>query len=207
MPRKIRKKRSAMQVAKLALSRSRPPRLRRHPSSGSDPVLNTWTQIHITGLVEGDGEANREGSRVHIKHVGLRYSVTAAGALDATANVRVMLVQDKQTNGGTFGTANLFITDDSVKSFRDPTLQPSRFRVLYDKTFSLEEYAANSSIRNTEFHKFGKGYKSPLKMVWNGSGSGVGTVDKGAIFLMFMCDRVSNQPSIDWQTLVRFYSP
>ncbi len=207
MPRRQRKKRSAMQVAKLALSRSRPIRLRFINTQSSDAMAATWTQTLVNGIALGDQEFNREGDRCLIKEIGIRYTVTATAALDAVANYRVLLVQDKQSNGAAFSESNLFIQDNSLKNFRDPTLSPSRFRVLYDKTYTLEEYAANSSIANSEFKQFYRKYKSPLKMRYNGAGSTVSSIDSGAIWLLFITDRVNNFPSINWQTLVRFYSP
>ncbi len=205
--RRRRRKKSAMDVAKLALSRSRPIRLRFHNTQSSDTINATWSQTLITGIPLGDQEFNREGDRVIIKEVGIRYSVTASQAVDAVGNYRVMLVRDKQTNGATFAPSNLFIVNDSLKSFRDPTLSPVRFQILYDKTFSLEEYAANSGIANTEFQQYYRKYKGGMKITYNGSGATTGSIDKGAIFLMFITDRVSNLPSINWMTLVRFYSP
>ncbi len=205
--RRRRKKRTAMQVAKLALSRSHPIRLRQFFVASSDSCQAAWTQTLINGISLGDDLNNREGTAVLMKEVACRYQLDAAAAIDAAATIRVLLVLDKQANGSVFSTANLMQIDDSLKSFVDPRLSPSRFRVLYDRTHVLEEYSANATVQAVEFYQFSRRYKAPLKQVWNGAGATIGNIDQGALFFMHITDRTTNLPGINWTTKLRFHSP
>lgn len=206
MRRRHKRKKSAMDVAKLALSRTRVHRLRFKVTSDNDPMVGTWTQTLLNGISLGDDVSNREGDTVLMKEIGIRYEITSDAAIDSSASVRVVLVIDKLSSGVAINTNNLFFADNSLKSFYDPQLA-SRFRVLYDKVSILDEYAANATVLSQKFRKHYRKYKRPIRQVYNSAASTIGAIDSGALWLLFISDRVGNEPTINWQTMVKFYSP
>lgn len=119
---------------------------------------------------EGSDLDNRVGRRVNVRRIQLRGMFSCASQTDQTAAdtamvIRVILVQDMQTNGQQVqgetvmaapGAASAALT---VNTFQNPA-NFGRFRVLKDKTYKLEQADMVWDGTNVEQ----SGYNHPFKL-------------------------------------------
>lgn len=103
-------------------------------------------QDSLVHIVQGPEEDQRIGRKCTIKSIHMRGQFilsTATNPAIAGDRVRVIVYQDKQTNGATATVANLLQTSD-IDSFRN--LENSgRFKYLLDKTYTLNAMAASGN--------------------------------------------------------------
>jgi len=96
--------------------------------------------------IQGDDISNRQGRKCFVKKIRINGSVAIPGqpGLDPFTNIRVLVVQDMQTNG-TQMTGNLLLNSgsatDGIHMFQS-TQNFGRFKILKDKTYNM----ANRSI-------------------------------------------------------------
>lgn len=95
----------------------------------------------LTVIAQGTGESERIGRKIVIKKIQLRYRTTFNGVSggsgpEAPETLRIMLVQDKQTNGSLWTTGQL-MEDTTPYAFRN-LANSGRFNVLMEKTLSLD---------------------------------------------------------------------
>ncbi len=97
-------------------------------------IAATMTINNLTVVPQGTSESTRIGRKMTVRKILWKYTMTLAASAANTStsdNVKVMLVQDTQTNGAQFAAAQLIDTDvwDSFRNLANST----RFRVLYSK--------------------------------------------------------------------------
>lgn len=101
------------------------------------------TGDQLTPIAQGAGESNRVGRKVKIKSLELNYVIHMDSQIDAEtgftgADVRMIIVQDTQTNGVKMDGGDFFI--GALLGFRNLE-QGSRFIVLSDKTIAVRPTA------------------------------------------------------------------
>jgi len=95
--------------------------------------------------VQGDDISQRQGRRVFLKKIRINGSVaipTQPGP-DPYANIRIVVVQDMQTNGSQMTATQLLSSGaaaDGIHMFQS-TLNFGRFKILKDKTFNMADRA------------------------------------------------------------------
>ncbi len=120
-------------------------------------VANTGTiaQISCLTIAEGNGESERVGRKITVTGINWKMRVKLAGQT-ASANTgdvtRIILYQDKQTNGATAAVLDVLETAD-FQSFRN-LANTGRFRILMDKTIALTS-ASGSGRGSTDTLAFG----------------------------------------------------
>ncbi len=98
-------------------------------------------QVSCNLIAQGTTESERVGRKCIVKSIAWRFTIvlpTTATAASANDTVRVILYQDKQTNGATATTATILASND-YQSFRKMS-DVSRYTILMDRT-----YAPNST--------------------------------------------------------------
>ncbi len=101
---------------------------------------------HLTVLPQGNTKSERIGRKITIKKVHGMGAITlppATAGTDTSDVVRMMLIQDTQTNGAAFTSADL-LEADTFDSYRN-LANSSRFRVLWTRTYALRSYGAGPS--------------------------------------------------------------
>ncbi len=108
----------------------------------------------ISAIAQGDGESNRDGRKAVLKSLHVRGNVTYSPIDDGTtigdsAIVRVIIVQDTQTNAVQENAEDVILPATNVEhAFRN--LQFSkRFRILKDFKFMLNIVAAAAGTATT----------------------------------------------------------
>ncbi len=101
----------------------------------------------ISGIAQGDGESNRDGRKCTLTSVHVRGSVTrdSASAMTNAAVIRVVLVQDTQTNGVQLSAENVFVDSGNVEHQWRNLQFSKRFKVLKDQTFIVQPPAAGGN--------------------------------------------------------------
>ncbi len=113
-------------------------------------LIGTMTFHNLNIVVQGNTESNRIGRKITVQSVSIKgelslNSTTAAG--DTAVNVKMSLVQDKQTNGNQFVATDLLETD-VIGSFNN-LANKSRFRVIRTWYFSINHGAGASTATPT----------------------------------------------------------
>lgn len=115
-------------------------------SVDDSPIPVALTATNLTVVPEGNGESDRIGRKITIKKIYWKYQFvlpTTATAADTSDIVRLMLVQDTQTNGAQFVATDL-LDSDVYDSFRN-LANSSRFRVLMSKDIPVSTMAGVGS--------------------------------------------------------------
>ncbi len=94
----------------------------------------TGTITQLTNLVQGVTDSTRIGNKITVVGCLLTYIIDA----NITTNIRVLLVQDKQTNGAIYLNSDLFqdeTAQDIIVSPKNADFK-RRFKVYHDKNYS-----------------------------------------------------------------------
>jgi len=116
------------------------PELKFNDNNFSTDATTTGAVIAMNSFAAGDTAFLRDGNKISMKSVELRYTIELEAAT-TNALVRALVVYDRQTNGGTptIATATTGPLDSiSIASLRQ-VASMSRFKVLSDKTYALNQ--------------------------------------------------------------------
>lgn len=200
--RRMKELRSTKQVARRAL------RMVRQIKKGIERKLiqtvetnsnigSTPTRTLISGVTRGDSAVERDGSQITM--VNIRFKALLKKHASATnTNVRLMLVQDSQTNGANFATADLLSdtsADDCLVSTRNLD-NMKRFRVLMDRLYHLNDTSPSAYIT---YYKDLK-----IKCRYSGNAGTIADINDNSIFLVEMSDEATNTPTITYHCNIRF---
>ncbi len=115
---------------------------------GATIFTNGSAEASLLRIPEGNGESDRIGRKVVIRKIGWRFKmllVPATASASTSDVVRVIMYQDKQTNGAAAANTDILETAD-FQSFNN-LANSQRFRILMDKTYTLR--ALSGSGRGT----------------------------------------------------------
>ncbi len=135
----------------------------------------TGTITQLTNLTIGNTDTTRIGSKVTVVGVLLTYLQNS----DITTNTRVMLVQDKQTNGAVYIPADVLqdvTAQDMIVSPRNSD-NKRRFRVWLDKNHSF-------SVAGTGTRYFKKFYKMNLPIRYDSNAGTIADLTSNSLSLL-----------------------
>lgn len=154
-------------------------------TSLSTTVSTTPFVTCLTGLAQGDTDAQRTGNSVLLRNMLYRLRLTMSNAATTTI-VRLVVVKDTQQVSDTNPAWNDVFGSASV----DAALYSSnagRFKVLWNKTIVLD---TSRPIWHRE--KYSKLYQH-LRF----NGAGATDIQKNAIYLMVLSDQATNSPNLN----------
>jgi len=133
--------------------------------NGTD--LSPVAQETIFAPVQGDDYNNRQGRKATVLQIKIRGYIKLAAQQNQTAAdemplVRLVLVQDKQSNGTQLNGSDVLASGSAfgaINMFQNPA-NFGRFRVLKDKTFSIRPPPITWDGANLE----ASGYHQPFKI-------------------------------------------
>lgn len=137
----------------------------------------------INVIAQGDDENQRIGRRVKITKMFIRWDIllpTTAAADSASNTFRTIFYLDKQCNGAAINVTDLLQTA-SFRSFNNLS-NKGRFRILMDKTTTLNSTAGAGDTTNQEYARnrrhyiFTKIFKKPIPIEYNGTTGAIGTI-------------------------------
>lgn len=181
------------------------------------------TGLALISPTQGDDIVNRDGRAYDVLSIKIRGQVsiaaqTAQTAADDPIYVRLLLVQDKQTNGGQLNsedvmTSGTAATAPMVMSYQN-TAFFGRFEVLKDKviTFSNPALTYNgtnitqgSMLRN---FKINHTFKTPVRVHCNATNGGtVADITDNSFHLIAGAGAVTAVPTLSYKSRVVFIDP
>lgn len=177
------------------------------------------TALSLSVMAQGDGESQRDGRKCIVTSVQVTGVVELdflndgnSTALGKAATVRVVLVQDTQTNGAQLN------AEDVIKDSSDTDLDPlgfrnlqytKRFRVLADKLVTLERQAtfleAAGAYDSPPVRKSFKMYKKlRMPVEHTGTTAAVSTVNDNSIHVLCFSGANDADATLRYQSRVRF---
>lgn len=191
-------------------------------SAGTDWAgceLDPATVLTLFAPTTGDDFNNRDGRKVQVISIKVKgyFDVPAQAnqaATDSAALIRLILVQDKQTNaaqlnaedvvGGVANAAN------NINQFQNPT-HFGRFRVIKDKLFNLQNPAIGFDGTNIEQNglkktfKFNIKFRKPQVVHFNATNGGtVADVIDNSWHIIGGSQGISLAPTIQYQVRTTF---
>ncbi len=164
--------------------------------SEMDPVAPT---LCLNAMVQGDGETQRDGRRALITSLHLRGTVELLatddnGVITRGSIVRVVVLQDMQTNGAQFNAEDVFSTFGTAShAFRNLEFT-KRFKILKDAVFVLNPASAAAGTAVTVDTGPVKRYfawnfnKLNMPVNHNGTTAQVSTITDNSLHIMAFCD-------------------
>lgn len=188
---------------------------------------NTWANTEMDPAtfltfcvpVVGAGINQREGKGIKILKWKLRGNINCAqqtnqtGA-DPATTVRIIAYLDKQTNSaqaqgenlmtGTASDATAMLSFQNIDFF-------GRFRVLWDKTFTLQNPNGSYDGTNIEqyglskFFKFNIKFKKPISVRFNNTNGGtIADIVDNSLHMIAVCDNDDLAPTLSYYSRVDY---
>lgn len=166
--------------------------------SECDPAVSS-----LNGVVQGDGESQRDGNRYIIKRVTVKgYLELSSGVLDEAALrgplfTFVALVLDTQTNGAQFNAEDVFVGANPHLPFRNQQFL-SRFKVLASHTLVQNiagvSGAGDDSTTDSSYEGalFSFDELLDLKVQCTGSTGGVSDLADNSLHVVCICNDTIN---------------
>lgn len=184
---------------------------------------NTWTGGEhdpaancIGACVQGDGESNRDGTKIVVKSVQVQGTVARTRQSDQAdvrkpSLVQVALVMDMQTNGAQLSAEDVYVDTGPTIPGRRVLNNTSRFKVLRTQVFRMFDTAAGTDGANTQTvtgNCYAFRWFIPMTQVINFvAGAGAGTVAdfKDVSFHIIACTTgTGGEDTIEYNSRVRF---
>lgn len=165
-------------------------------NSVNPEITSTATWYTMNGLAKGTNNGQRVAEGVVIRSMQLFINLSQKSA-GAQQSVRIMLVQDKQTNG-----AGPVITDvvdaNTTYSMRNLVYR-KRFKILLDKRMTFD--AVGGGHNNEAFSYYKPCY---IPVQYNGQNNGdVQDITSNALFLIVLGEQVSGNAAMTAQITYR----
>lgn len=151
----------------------------------------------LSGMAAGDDVGNRDGNSVLCRSLHFRADVSGNGM--NTSNVtRCIIFLDKMNQGTAPTAADILAITGSANAVNSPLNVDhiTRYTILLDKLFTT---SVNGSMRFS-FKKYIKLYHH-LKY----TGTSASDVYTNAIYVLWLTDVISNDPSVTWYSRIGFY--
>ncbi len=157
------------------------------------------TIIQLTNVAQGDTSQTRDGDQLKILSLQLKLF----GVRDSVANaslMRVMIVQDSQTNGAIYALSDL-LEDASVSN---NMLSPAnldnkyRFKIWYDRLHPMIESASNAiKVINKFFNK-------AVKIRFDNESAVISSLTSNSLSLVVICRQSTNVPTFTHWCRIRY---
>lgn len=202
--RRSRKKMSAMAVAKKALRQNRP----RMKYALSNFVLTNmteiWTTALVNGIATGDTESLRDGDKIKIHALEIRFRIRADAAASNSAAVRYVVFYDRQTNGANPVPTVLF--ESNAQTTMTNIASTQRFRILLDRSMRLENFTGNATVGQHFTRTHFLRWKAPLHTQYALTINTIAAINTGGLFFAWIGDRTAEYPQIEANFKLHFTS-
>lgn len=154
------------------------------------PALAAATMKYVNGASQGSDINNRIGRKFRWVSFSAKSTYTIDSGTDVDPSVvRVMLLLDRQCNGGTPAFSDIFTTTTAAQIVNSPINQDklSRFRVLYDRRFPMNLFSVSANRMVTR-----KIYKRLKIDQWHsGTGATVADCTTNSLWWINITDNVN----------------
>lgn len=191
---------SAWKMAKKALSLINVEYKYLDVTAGSQNMTGTPTIVLLNGCQTGDTATTRDGQSILLKSIYCQFMVYMDPSSTTYNIVRFMLVLDTQPNATVMSAADLFQNNTSGTNVVSPINinYGKRFKVLYDKRFSL-----NATQIREKVWKYFKRLKFHTKFNTGNAGT-IADITSNALYLVFVNDNNVTTPDCQYYVRLRF---
>jgi len=174
---------------------------------GNASIINTGASVPSLCLPRGGTDINqRIGNKIALQKLVVRFWMdTPISTIDGTVPTaqlfRVMLVQNKQTNGAQCDAVDVILSDGTdapmLLGFQN-TAKFGKFRILKDitrtvqpKVLAFSSTTATRMAGTTSYGKFTVNFKKPVIIRFQADGGTIGDVMDNSFFIMAGCSTAS----------------
>lgn len=173
-----------------------------HDYVTSANCLTTGSLVLLNGIAQGDTASTRDGSQCKMVSSFQRVTLRKNAAGDATQQVRVILLLDKQSDAG-FPNVSDIVSLLSSSSGQDASMSLMnldnnyRFKIMKDKIYDLDAY-------HPQVH-FDHYTKLQQKVRFSGTGSSSTDISYGGLYALFISSQAtSNGPQFNIVSRIRY---
>lgn len=151
-------------------------------------------------IVPGDGDTDRQGSRIRLISYSLNYIIIQSASATRT-QVRVVLLMDNKCNGVVPTAAEVFqdaTSVDIITSNFNHLFVP-RFKILYDKVHALSSSGTNNLYKSVK-----GGFPVNTIITYDADADAITSLNSKNYYLFFASNEITNDPSISMMFRVRY---
>lgn len=164
---------------------------------GAFAVSNTGFVTYLSGIAQGDGVNSRDGNSVKTSDMLFRFAFTLDPAATVPCRVRMILFIDTDNLGTVPAVNDVLQTVSALSALERTTQSGGRFKILADRIMSLT--LIKSSITGKIYKKLGHHLK------YGGTTSAGADAREGAVFVLFISDQAANDPSVSYNSRIKYY--
>lgn len=186
-------------------------------SAEADPgTVNT-----LFAPTTGNDFNNRIGRKVDVLGIKIRGDISIAAqtnqsAADGPTMIRMMLVQDKQTNAAQLNSEDVLTSGDAtqgINMFRNPAFF-SRFQIWKDKTIVMQSPSMTFDGTNVEQSglirpvKMNMKFRKPIRVTFNATNGGtVADIIDNSFHVLCACSSNALAPQLEYKCRTTFVDP
>lgn len=159
-------------------------------------VPSAGTIVQFTGIAEGDEYNQRTGRSIKASSFLLKCDL-AINASATSSAFRQLIFIDTMTNGAAPAVTDVLSAASYLAEMNINGVQPHRFRILSDKTFTL-------SNQGTQSRTFSKYHKLRHHINWYGTGGGTTNMGPGQVFVLWIGSEATNTPTLNYSARFRY---
>ncbi len=189
-----------------------------NPSDATGGEVDPSATVVFNSVAQGDGESQRDGKTITMRSLTITGTVnTAVNNAETTASassqIFIALVLDKQTNGTTINSEDVYTNPGGAALAATPfrnLANIKRFRVLATRKFSLGNSSmfadttttASISGRNLKWHMFVN--LRGMQTNFTGTDGTVSTIRDNSLHLIAFTTNVDAVPTITYNSRLRY---
>lgn len=183
------------------LARSLRPELKWYDVTNTDlAVYTTPGVVQLTPIVQGDTVNDRTGQKIKLKSIQFKGILRQTTGSDEAILCRIVILHDFDNRADP--TWSSVYNADTIYSLRDlnvSDIDPKRFRIIYDRVFTLRRNTDEAERTRVSF-KFYKKLKTDVEYISGNAGAG-----SGGLYLMVLGDTAqSTYIDLDYESRVRY---
>lgn len=165
-------------------------------TNSAQNISSTPSLVILNPLTTGDTMSTRDGQS--IKMISHRFSFTATiNAAGTAANVRIIILRDKQANGAAPAAGDVLQSSTNLTSPLNLS-NGKRFKIYRDMQCSL-------SLNGNETYNMQIYYKMAAHTRFNTGNAGTAAdIQTNTLYLLYMSDVGANYPTLTYYSRVRF---
>lgn len=189
---------AAMGAAKLALSLINP-EFKYVDKEGTQSITNASAFVLLNGLTKGNGSSNRIGRSIKIMSLELSFILSKNISDTNQEFVRVALLLDKEPNGATPSFLDVWESNTNYICTPRNLDNRKRFVIMKDYVLPLPVSGGTQAYYKTLYKKM------EMHTIYDNSDAGtIADISSNALYLVFVSDSSTDNPSITYYNRLRY---
>lgn len=167
--------------------------------TASPTVNSSGSFSYLSAIAQGDDVSSRNGNSVKASSLLLRWTLQWNTASANPVRVRIIVLRDKENQGGTPTTTDLLQGAGSTLAPMEMTNQSgARWMIYSDKTYNLSDQVP--SLAPKMYVKF-----KNVHFKYGGTTAAVGDARENALFAFIITDAGVNNPTATFYSRIKYY--